>query len=127
MNDESLESLLRAADRSAGQPSDPPPDLPGRVRFQERRRRSRLKRMGFLVALTGGYLAGLSTMRVCDALRAPGATPPMDRVASPVLPTGIPNDGHSGSEKLKQQREVPHLAGTNQSGPDFRVVNRRYI
>ena len=62
MYDEELESLLRAADESAGPPRIPPPDLSGRVRHLARRRRTRSMRWKIGGALIGCYAAGLLTM-----------------------------------------------------------------
>ncbi len=68
MNDEQLESLLRAADESAGSPAVPSPDLADRVRKAHTRRRQRR----FAVALAGCYVAGLATMWIVFAFATTG-------------------------------------------------------
>jgi hypothetical protein len=62
MKEERIESLLRAADRSAAPPPKPQPDLAGCVRHEVRVRQSRVSRLKLASALAGCYVAGLATM-----------------------------------------------------------------
>jgi hypothetical protein len=73
--------------------------------------------MGFLAVLMGGYLAGLSTVQIWDALGASRATPTVERVPGPVSPSDRPSGGRSGSEGGERQHETPRLADTDEPGP----------
>ncbi len=83
MNDEQLESLLRAADESAGSPAVPSPDLADRVRKAHTRRRQRSVRVKFAVALAGCYVAGLATMWIVFASATTGPADVAERRSMP--------------------------------------------
>ncbi|MHC4399285.1 MAG: hypothetical protein ACYTG0_06375 [Planctomycetota bacterium] len=75
MNDESLDSLLRAVDRSAGAPPNVPDNIASSARTVVRQRQNRRQRATLAAALTGCYVAGLLTMRIWIALTVHGVTP----------------------------------------------------
>lgn len=64
MKDGQLESLLLAADRSAGAPTQPSPELADRARNALARRRQRRDRARLAVVVAGCYVAGMLTMWV---------------------------------------------------------------
>lgn len=83
MNDDQLESLLRAADESAGSPAAPLPDLADRVRKAHTQRRQRTVRVKFTVALAGCYVAGLATMWIVFAGAMTGQADVVERRSMP--------------------------------------------
>ncbi len=83
MNDDQLESLLRAADESAGFPAAPLPDLADRVRKAHTHRRQRTVRVKFAVALAGCYVAGLATMWIVFAGATTGPADVAERRSMP--------------------------------------------
>ena len=84
MNDDQLQSLLRAADQSADPHENLPRDLAERVWQVDQYRRTRNGRLGIITALSACYLAGLMSMKIWMALTASETEQMSDRTARPV-------------------------------------------
>jgi hypothetical protein len=104
MNDEQLESLLRAADGSAGPSAAPPPGLAHRARTTHARRCRRTRRIKLASALSGCYVAGMITMWI--VLR-PAAVGRSDVAPRPSTPSNSSQAGIDTQPTPRPEHDAP--------------------